>query len=561
MRDARLHRMWANKKVQFMRPEEDDEVEKEEGFFNIFALHQNRDLGRGAKNCVQEHMIPDWMDLVIWGHEHECLIDFSESVVGTFRISQPGSSVATSLVAGEAVRKKIGIIDIKGKRFRMHTIPLTQVRAFVTCDISLKEHRANLDPEDPKIDDKINSILEKEVQVAVKNARDRMEEMHSEARAVGNDAAEDDSPLQNLIAKPDEVLVRIRVEHSGFATINNQRFGARFVGEVANANDILLFHRRKEIKAATTKLTDKQRRSFLKNPIDPENIERLNMEDLVLEFFDDPKHTDRTLKMLDKKKLTESLGEFVDKNANSTIDETTDLLIKEKQKVLMAKLDQQDATLKGSEIREILEEDRVKKTESDKSQDRPGRMSTDTNSSHNESIEKDQSFEDEAPAAASARKPVSKPKTSQSQRVRAKPTVDLLSSDEDDEDHHPIGKSTKNSGKAAPRAAPRPARHTAPQKKTYTLDSDEDDFDSGSDAPMDEDDDCVEIVPRNAKAPAKKKSKTAAPTYQARKASQLTSKKARSMMDESDSDSVAGGLGTESFENEHWGTAATRSQL
>jgi double-strand break repair protein MRE11 len=95
MRDERLNRMWTSQKVRFLRPEVDSE---EEEFFNIFTLHQNRDLGRGSKNCVQESMIPDWMDLVVWGHEHECLIDFHESVVGTFRITQPGSSVATSLV-------------------------------------------------------------------------------------------------------------------------------------------------------------------------------------------------------------------------------------------------------------------------------------------------------------------------------------------------------------------------------------------------------------------------------------------------------------------------------
>ena len=56
------------------------------------------------------------MDLVVWGHEHECLIEFFESVVGTFRITQPGSSVATSLVAGEAARKKVGVLDILGKQ-------------------------------------------------------------------------------------------------------------------------------------------------------------------------------------------------------------------------------------------------------------------------------------------------------------------------------------------------------------------------------------------------------------------------------------------------------------
>ena len=105
MRDERLNRMWRGKKVRFLRPEDrgegDDDEDEEEPWFNIFALHQNRDLGRGSKNCVHESMIPDWMDLVVWGHEHECQIVPVEAGVGTFRVSQPGSSVATSLSAGE----------------------------------------------------------------------------------------------------------------------------------------------------------------------------------------------------------------------------------------------------------------------------------------------------------------------------------------------------------------------------------------------------------------------------------------------------------------------------
>jgi double-strand break repair protein MRE11 len=72
LRDERLNRMWEKEKVQFLRPNEDDDDNdddndnNESGFFNIFALHQNRDLGRGTKNCVQESMIPEWMDVVVW---------------------------------------------------------------------------------------------------------------------------------------------------------------------------------------------------------------------------------------------------------------------------------------------------------------------------------------------------------------------------------------------------------------------------------------------------------------------------------------------------------------
>ena len=34
--------------------------------------------------------------------------------------------------------------------------------------------------------------------------------------------------------KPNQILVRLKVEHSGFGTLNNQRFGSNFVEEGAN---------------------------------------------------------------------------------------------------------------------------------------------------------------------------------------------------------------------------------------------------------------------------------------------------------------------------------------
>lgn len=128
MRDERLNRMWRDQKVSFLRPEEH---QGQQQWFNLFALHQNRDSGRGTKNCIHESMIPEWMDLVVWGHEHQCEIHPRESVVGTFRITQPGSSVATSLTEGESDQKNIGILDIRGQDYRLLPIPLTQVRSFV----------------------------------------------------------------------------------------------------------------------------------------------------------------------------------------------------------------------------------------------------------------------------------------------------------------------------------------------------------------------------------------------------------------------------------------------
>ena len=169
---------------------------------------------------------------VVWGHEHECLIDPAESVVGTFRITQPGSSVATSLTGGEAVRKQVGLLEIKYNQFRLNPIPLTQVRSFVTGEISLSDQRTPLDPEDPKIDVKVTKALEDEVRMLQAEAREKYRNLLRDAASSGK--AADVDQLKYKLEKPDEVLIRLKVEHSGFSTLNNQRFGAKFVGQVAN---------------------------------------------------------------------------------------------------------------------------------------------------------------------------------------------------------------------------------------------------------------------------------------------------------------------------------------
>lgn len=63
VRDERLNRLWNQKNVKFNRPSTE---QGKDSYFNIFVIHQNRDSGRGTKNCVHESMIPEWMDLVIW---------------------------------------------------------------------------------------------------------------------------------------------------------------------------------------------------------------------------------------------------------------------------------------------------------------------------------------------------------------------------------------------------------------------------------------------------------------------------------------------------------------
>jgi double-strand break repair protein MRE11 len=50
-------------------------------------------------------MFDDSVHLVVWGHEHEQLITPQPVAGKRYCISQPGSSVATSLCPGEAAEK------------------------------------------------------------------------------------------------------------------------------------------------------------------------------------------------------------------------------------------------------------------------------------------------------------------------------------------------------------------------------------------------------------------------------------------------------------------------
>ena len=101
IRDERLYHTFQQKKVRFLNP-----TAESGEWFKIFVLHQNR-VHRAQKNCIQEQMIPDMFDVVIWGHEHECRITPEQSSISSYHIIQPGSSVATSLCESESRPKHV----------------------------------------------------------------------------------------------------------------------------------------------------------------------------------------------------------------------------------------------------------------------------------------------------------------------------------------------------------------------------------------------------------------------------------------------------------------------
>eukprot|EP00526_Cylindrotheca_closterium_P004416 CAMPEP_0113627434 /NCGR_PEP_ID=MMETSP0017_2-20120614/14209_1 /TAXON_ID=2856 /ORGANISM="Cylindrotheca closterium" /LENGTH=785 /DNA_ID=CAMNT_0000537691 /DNA_START=23 /DNA_END=2380 /DNA_ORIENTATION=+ /assembly_acc=CAM_ASM_000147 len=323
MRDERLHRMWRSQQLKFLRPEPPESDSN--AWFNLFALHQNRDFGRGTKNCIQETMIPEWMDLVCWGHEHESSVEPSESVVGTFRITQPGSSVATSLSAGEAERKQVGILDIRGTNYRILPIPLTQVRSFTRGGVNLADVEG-LNPDGPKVDREVTEVLDERVRVLVHDAREQIKETMEEAEEKGNVlAAMENLPLKYTLQKPESVLVRLNVDHSGFSVLNNQRFGAKFVGEVANPTDILLYSRK---KAASQKKSTSKKLSEIE-PIEPDDLETMKIEDLIVGELET---ADQKMEVFDEKRMTNALDSYVDKQEAQAIPEAVENLLTKEQK-------------------------------------------------------------------------------------------------------------------------------------------------------------------------------------------------------------------------------------
>ncbi|KAF5176927.1 Double-strand break repair protein [Thalictrum thalictroides] len=72
-------------------------------------------------------------------------------------------------------------------------------------------------------------------------------------------------------------LIRIKVDYSGFMTINPQRFGQKYVGKVANPQDILIFSKAaKKRQSAEDKIEDSER-------LRPEELNQQNIEALLAE--------------------------------------------------------------------------------------------------------------------------------------------------------------------------------------------------------------------------------------------------------------------------------------
>ncbi|KAL9102139.1 MAG: hypothetical protein Q9163_002670 [Psora crenata] len=293
VRDERLFRTFRDGKVKFFQP-----GTQKQDWFNIMSVHQNRHAYTET-GYLPETFLPDFLDLVVWGHEHECLIDPTYNPEMNFHIMQPGSTIATSLMPGETVPKHVAILSVTGKDFKVETIRLKTVRPFVMKEIVLSEEKEAM-----KLAKKANNrteltrFLEGIVNGMIKQANEEWED------AQGDEERDE-------VDKPPLPLIRLRVEYTApeggnFDCENPQRFSNRFVNKVANLNDIVQFHRRKSgASKRATNGTELPEESLLASL----SIDSVKVEKLVREFL-----AAQSLTILPQNSFGDAVSQFVDKD-------------------------------------------------------------------------------------------------------------------------------------------------------------------------------------------------------------------------------------------------------
>ncbi|KAI0203030.1 double-strand break repair protein mus-23 [Astrocystis sublimbata] len=290
VRDERMFRNFRDHKVKWYRPNQ-----QSADWFNLLAVHQNHHA-HTATSYLPEHLLPEWLNLVVWGHEHECLIDPRHNPELGFHVMQPGSSVATSLVPGEAVAKHVAVLSVTGKDFSVQTHRLKSVRPFITGEIVLATDRRFKGLEKRKDN---RAELTKRLMAVV-------EEMIEEAN-VEWDSLQDVDVDENDRPRP---LIRLKVEYSSpdggqYDIENPQRFSNRFSGKVANTNDVVHFYRKKTVQkraAAANTLSDEAVASLAE-------MDSVKVAKLVEEYL-----KAQSLKILPQAPFGDAVTQFVDKD-------------------------------------------------------------------------------------------------------------------------------------------------------------------------------------------------------------------------------------------------------
>ncbi|KAJ3104912.1 Double-strand break repair protein mre11a [Phlyctochytrium planicorne] len=291
MRDERLHRAFLSKKVKFLHP-----LQEPESYYNIFVIHQNR-VKHGATGYIPESFLDKNLDLVVWGHEHECLIDLCKNEETGFQITQPGSSIATSLCEGESREKHVAILDVLDsceKKIQLRKIPLKTVRPFVLDECILSKI-----PKVNRMDEQgVIKFLGQKVDSLIEKANNQWIEANPES--------DKETPLP---------IVRLRVDYTGYNTVNPVRFGQKFLGKVANIKDVLQFFRKRNADKGTNAATSGTGSSIIPTDQIPlDGLNKVQMDDLIRDFLQKC-----NLHVLTADGMIDLVKQFVEKDEKDTV--------------------------------------------------------------------------------------------------------------------------------------------------------------------------------------------------------------------------------------------------
>ncbi|KAF7576670.1 SbcD, DNA repair exonuclease [Pyrenophora tritici-repentis] len=364
VRDERLFHTWRDGNVKFFQPG----TQKDE-WFNLMSVHQNHHA-HTPTSYLPENFLPEFMDLVVWGHEHECLIDPRYNPEMGFHVMQPGSSVATSLMPGEAVPKHVCILSVTGKEFTTENIRLKTVRPFIMKEIVLAEEREIKQKELWRVSDnraKITQHLNKVIEGLIDEARRDWLELQVD-REEGDDI---EVPLP---------LVRLRVEYTApppgeFHCENPQRISNRFMGRVANVNDVVQFHRKKKSANRSLKITTEEPDEQMLAEL---TIDSVKVDRLVKEFL-----TAQTLTILPQNSFGDAVSQFVDKDDKHAMETFVKESLKNQLKHLMEanEVEEEEIVKEMAEYREQLEDlfasGQLKKVRKSKTKPKPDNWDSD----------------------------------------------------------------------------------------------------------------------------------------------------------------------------------------
>jgi len=213
----------------------------------------------------------------------------------------------------------VGILEIKGEKWRFHPQRLTSVRPFLIRDVELAQ-ATDIDITNEK---EVTNFLAAQVEELIQEAKETFQS--------------DASPL-----------IRVRVDVTGGVRLHPARFGQLFVGKVANPKDILLFKKKKmaTVAGGTRMEQEDEAEDALHDTL--RALNETNVGEIIRSLL---KNKDKSLEFFPESEISEALQDFVDKNSKSAFNERITKWLKETHQLV---LEQENLEADGDHIRDFI---------------------------------------------------------------------------------------------------------------------------------------------------------------------------------------------------------------